>query len=90
MTAVHEPSRFANRWRRSWGCLPPRCWRFKTILTHITRPPLTPTPKPPPFAKQVEAELGLPASQVLALFNKAVRRLHGHLRAAKEAEVRGG
>eukprot|EP00887_Chlorella_sp_A99_P003429 scaffold7.g3429.t1 len=35
----------------------------------------------------VEAALDLPASQVLALFNKAVRRLHGHLRAAKEAEV---
>lgn len=35
----------------------------------------------------MEADLGLPASQVLALFSKAVRRLHGHLRAAKEAEV---
>ena len=36
---------------------------------------------------QVEADLGLPAAQVLALFAKAIRRLHGHLRAAKEAEV---
>ncbi|GAB4815551.1 hypothetical protein N2152v2_002597 [Parachlorella kessleri] len=36
---------------------------------------------------KVEADLGLPASQVLALFAKAIRRLHGHLRAAKEAEV---
>ena len=35
----------------------------------------------------VEAALELPSSQVLALFSKAVRRLHGHLRAAKEAEV---
>lgn len=36
---------------------------------------------------QVEEALGLPASQTLALFNKALRRLHAHLRAAKEAAV---
>ena len=35
----------------------------------------------------VEASLDLPSSQVLALFSKAVRRLHQQLRAAKEAEV---
>lgn len=36
---------------------------------------------------QLEETLGLPPSQALALFNKAVRRLHGLLRSAKEAEV---
>ncbi|PRW57974.1 N-acetyltransferase 10 [Chlorella sorokiniana] len=36
---------------------------------------------------KLEETLGLPASQALALFNKAVRRLHGLLRAAKEAEA---
>lgn len=36
---------------------------------------------------EVEAALGLPANQVLALFNKAVKKLHAHLRAAKEAAV---
>ncbi|MEW5301920.1 MAG: hypothetical protein WDW36_004744 [Sanguina aurantia] len=35
----------------------------------------------------VEAALELPASQVLALFNKAVRKLYLHLRATKEAAV---
>jgi N-acetyltransferase 10 len=35
----------------------------------------------------VEAALDLPSSQVLALFSKAVRRLHQQLRAVKEAEV---
>lgn len=35
----------------------------------------------------VEAALDLPSSQVLALFSKAVRRLHQQLRAAKQAEV---
>lgn len=35
----------------------------------------------------MEAELGLPASQVLALFSKAMRKLYAHLRAAKEAAV---
>lgn len=34
-----------------------------------------------------ESELGLPPSQVLALFSKAVRKLYSHLRAAKEAAV---
>eukprot|EP00891_Asterochloris_glomerata_P009605 jgi/Astpho2/9605/Aster-03877 len=34
-----------------------------------------------------EQELQLPANQVLALFNKAVRKLHGHLKAAKQAAV---
>ncbi|BDA49001.1 RNA cytidine acetyltransferase [Coccomyxa sp. Obi] len=34
-----------------------------------------------------EKELNLPSNQVLALFNKAVRKLHAHLRAAKEAAV---
>lgn len=33
------------------------------------------------------ADLGLPVGQVLALFNKALRRLAGHLRAAREAAV---
>jgi N-acetyltransferase 10 len=36
---------------------------------------------------EVAAALGLPSNQVLALFNKALRKLHGHLRAAKEAAV---
>jgi N-acetyltransferase 10 len=36
---------------------------------------------------EVAASLGLPSNQVLALFNKALRKLHGHLRAAKEARV---
>lgn len=35
----------------------------------------------------VETALDLPSSQVLALFSKAVRRLHQQLRAAKQAEV---
>ncbi|GBF87381.1 N-acetyltransferase [Raphidocelis subcapitata] len=35
----------------------------------------------------VEGALGLPGNQVLALFNKAVRKLHTHLRAAKEAAI---
>lgn len=35
----------------------------------------------------LQAELGLPSNQVLALFNKAIRKLHGHLRAVKEAAV---
>jgi N-acetyltransferase 10 len=35
----------------------------------------------------VETALDLPSSQVLALFSKAVRRLHQQLRAVKEAEV---
>ena len=34
-----------------------------------------------------EAALGLPSAQVLALFNKAVRKLHGVLRAAAERRV---
>lgn len=36
---------------------------------------------------EVEKRLNLPSNQVLALFNKAVRKLHGHLRASKEAAV---
>jgi N-acetyltransferase 10 len=36
---------------------------------------------------EVASALGLPSNQVLALFNKALRKLHGHLRAAKEAAV---
>ena len=36
---------------------------------------------------EVEAALSLPSSQILALFNKAVRKIHQHLRAAKEAAV---
>eukprot|EP00798_Chlamydomonas_sp_ICE-L_P008257 gene8257-1526_t len=36
---------------------------------------------------ELEAGLGLPANQVLALFSKAVRKVYGHLRAAKEAAV---
>ncbi|KAL4434095.1 hypothetical protein ABPG75_000536 [Micractinium tetrahymenae] len=36
---------------------------------------------------KLEETLQLPSSQALALFNKAIRRLHGLLRAAKEAEV---
>jgi N-acetyltransferase 10 len=36
----------------------------------------------------VEATLGLPSSQVLALFNKSMRRLHACLRASEEARVR--
>jgi N-acetyltransferase 10 len=36
----------------------------------------------------VEATLNLPTSQVLALFNKAMRRLHACLRASEEARVR--
>jgi hypothetical protein len=35
----------------------------------------------------LQTELGLPSNQVLALFNKAIRKLHGHLRAVKEAAV---
>ena len=35
----------------------------------------------------VEAALSLPSSQVLALFNKTVRKLHGALRAAAERRV---
>jgi hypothetical protein len=35
----------------------------------------------------LQQELNLPSNQVLALFNKAIRKLHGHLRAAKEAAV---
>ncbi|KAK2080542.1 hypothetical protein QBZ16_000395 [Prototheca wickerhamii] len=35
----------------------------------------------------LEAALNLPASQLLALFSKALRRLHAPLRAAEEAEV---
>jgi len=35
----------------------------------------------------LQQELGLPSNQVLALFNKAIRKLHGHLKAAKEAAV---
>jgi hypothetical protein len=35
----------------------------------------------------LQQELGLPSNQVLALFNKAIRKLHGHLRAVKEAAV---
>ena len=35
-----------------------------------------------------ELVLNLPSSQVLALFNKAMRRLHGCLRAAEEARAR--
>ena len=36
----------------------------------------------------VETTLNLPSSQVLALFNKAMRRLHACLRASEEARVR--
>ncbi|GFR40676.1 hypothetical protein Agub_g1265, partial [Astrephomene gubernaculifera] len=36
---------------------------------------------------ELETELGLPANQLLALFNKAVRKVYGCLRAAKEAAV---
>ncbi|WIA39314.1 hypothetical protein OEZ86_005429 [Tetradesmus obliquus] len=36
---------------------------------------------------EIDKELGLPSNQVLALFNKAIRKLHGHLRAVKEAQV---
>ncbi|KAF6255647.1 GNAT acetyltransferase 2-domain-containing protein [Scenedesmus sp. NREL 46B-D3] len=36
---------------------------------------------------EIEKDLGLPSNQVLALFNKAIRKLHGLLRAAKEAQV---
>ncbi|KXZ56890.1 hypothetical protein GPECTOR_1g802 [Gonium pectorale] len=35
----------------------------------------------------LEEALGLPSSQLLALFNKAIRKLHGCVRAAKEAAV---
>ncbi len=47
--------------------------------------PLSPFPLAPSL--QLEETLELPSSQALALFNKAIRRLHGLLRAAKEAEV---
>ena len=45
---------------------------------HMSPGPPHPRPAPAP---------PLPRPQVLALFSKAMRRLHGHLRAAKEAEV---
>ena len=35
----------------------------------------------------VAAALGLPTQQVMALFNKAVRKMHGALRSGKEREV---
>ena len=35
----------------------------------------------------LERALDLPAGQILALFAKSIRRLYGHLRAVKEAEV---
>jgi N-acetyltransferase 10 len=35
----------------------------------------------------VARALGLPTQQVMALFNKAVRKMHGALRAGKEREV---
>ena len=35
----------------------------------------------------VERDIGLPSSQVLALFSKLVRKLHAYLRAGKEAEI---
>eukprot|EP00877_Chromochloris_zofingiensis_P001333 jgi/Chrzof1/111/Cz01g03260.t1 len=35
----------------------------------------------------IEVALGLPSNQVLALFNKAIRKLYSQLRAAKEAAV---
>jgi N-acetyltransferase 10 len=35
----------------------------------------------------LQQELGLPSNQVLALFNKAIRKLHAHLRSVKEAAV---
>ena len=38
--------------------------------------------------QDVEKELGLPTSQVLALFNKAMRRLHGCLHTAEEARAK--
>ena len=57
--------------------------------TNLTQPhphaPLAPVCLP--ACLQLEETLGLPPSQALALFNKAVRRLHGLLRSAKEAEV---
>lgn len=42
------------------------------MLTPLPLLPAPPSPSPP---------------QVLALFNKAVRKLHSHLRAAKEAAI---
>lgn len=36
---------------------------------------------------ELEAELSLPTSQVLALFSKSMRKLYGHLRSVKEAAV---
>lgn len=52
----------------------------------LAQHPLSPSPLAPSL--QLEETLELPSSQALALFNKAIRRLHGLLRAAKEAEVR--
>lgn len=37
--------------------------------------------------EEIEKDLGLPSNQVLALFNKTVRKLHSQLRASKEAAV---
>ena len=37
--------------------------------------------------EEVAKGLGLPAQQIMALFNKAVRKMHGALRAGKEREV---
>lgn len=35
----------------------------------------------------VAQDLGLPSSQVLALFSKSIRKLHGHLHAGKQAQI---
>lgn len=37
--------------------------------------------------EDVEKDLGLPMTQVLALFSKSIRKLHSHLKAGKEAQI---
>jgi hypothetical protein len=74
-----------------------------TVIHHPVpvRHPPTPTPQPSCIqaailltlglqqreVSDLQQELNLPSNQVLALFNKAIRKLHGHLRAVKEAAV---
>lgn len=56
------------------GCSPvPPCLKSALMATHYTRPPPDAQPLTHP--------------QALALFNKAMRKLHSHLRAAKEAAI---
>lgn len=35
----------------------------------------------------IAQDLGLPASQILALFSKSIRKLHAHLHAGKQAQI---